>query len=132
MDEEKKLKGFLIDLREGSAEEVEFVDNLDTLYQLTNCDCIDITVRKVGQFEYDIVCDDEGLLKGRKIVTAFNAKTEPMLVGNLLFCNHDEEGGLASLSEEQIKCLKNHIGQYLYDDGEWVQMVKCVINMDYC
>lgn len=129
---EGKLKGFLIDLRDGTAKAVEFEDKLEELYKLTNCDCIDITMRKVGNFEYDIVCDDEGLLKDRKIPTACNEKNEPMLVGNLLFCNHDDEGGLASLSDEQLRDLESHVAHYMFDDGHWVQLVPIVTCMDYC
>lgn len=127
-----KIKGFLIDLRKGSAEVVEFEDKLETLYELTNCNCIDITMRKVGKFDYDIVCDDEGLQKQRKIPTAFNEKKEPMLVGNLLFCNHDDEGNLATLNDEQIEELKNHLGTYIYNDCDFVQQVQCIIGCEYC
>lgn len=129
---EKKLKGFLIDPINGTAGVVDFVDKLDVLYKLLNCDCIDITVRKVGKFEYYIVCDDEGLLKDKVIPTAFNENNEPALVGNLLFCNHDDEGNLASISDEQLQELERHLGQHVYKYGDSVRTVRCVVGMQFC
>lgn len=128
----EKLKGFLIDSINGTARVVDFVDKLDVLYKLLNCDCIDITVWKVGKFEYNIVLDDEVLLKDSKIFTAFNEINEPVLVGNLLFCNHDKSGNLMSISDEQIGDLRRHLCYYVYNDGDFVRTVPCVIGMQFC
>lgn len=126
---EKKLKGFLIDPINGTSGVVDFVDKLDVLYKLLNCDRIDITVRNVGKFEYDVVCDDEGLLRDKVIPTAFDENNEPVLVGNLLFCNHDDEGNLSSITDGQIEELERHIGQHVYKYGGSVLAARCVVGM---
>ena len=44
-----KITGWLIDLKNGKSGTVEFEDSLENLYQLCNCETIDITVRKPWQ-----------------------------------------------------------------------------------
>lgn len=78
--------------------------DLPELYRLLNCDCIDITSRKIGKHYYDIICDDDGLLKDSPTVTAIDVKTcRPMLVGNLLITKHNVEGENVGLTEKQVK-----------------------------
>lgn len=126
-----KITGWLIDLKNGKSCTVEFEDSLENLYQLCNCETIDITVRKIGRFEYDITCDDEGLLMENPIPTAFDSQRNPMLYGNLLLTNHDDEGSLTSLKEEQIADLKKHLGTYVLDDGESVTSTPCINDCEY-
>lgn len=126
-----KITGWLIDLKNGKSGTVEFEDSLENLYQLCNCKTIDITVRKIGMFEYDITCDDEGLLTENPIPTAFDSQRNPMLYGNLLLTNHDDEGSLTSLKEEQIADLKKHLGTYVLDDGESVTSTPCINDCEY-
>ena len=99
------MKAFLIDVENVEAKEIELEPDLDTLYKLVNCSTIDIVTRKVGDVLFDVVCDDEGLLKAPYRVSAIDSVGRPMLVGNLLFCHHDNEGNLTGLSENDIKTL---------------------------
>ena len=90
---------------------IEAVDaeGLQDYYRLIGCDTIDIVTRKIGGMWFDIVCDDEGLFKEPQKISAINDMGEPMLVGNLLFFNHDGEGNLLPLSD--LDC--NHIRKYI-------------------
>lgn len=104
------IRGFLVDVYgDRGAGVVTFVDNLQNIYNLLDVELIDVTERQIGKFTYDIVCDDEGLFKQDALPSAFNGKQEAQLVGNLLLVNHDEEGNFASLTDEQIEDLKEHL-----------------------
>ena len=59
------------------------VNGLQDYYRLIGCDCIEITNREIRGKRYDIICDDEGLLKAEPQVSAVNGRGEAMLVGNL-------------------------------------------------
>lgn len=101
------------------------VSTLDDIYTNLKCDCFDIATRKIGNTYYDIYCDDEGLLKENPIVSAINHNGRPMLVGNLLFAQHDEEGDTVGLKESEVKeILENTVKVILYS-GEKLDMIMC-------
>lgn len=124
------VKGVLVDVKNSEIKIITFEDKLEELYRLCDCQYIDITMRKIGEYEYDIVCDDEGLLKEGYIVSAIDKNQKPMLVGNLIFCNHDEEGNLASLKEEQIVNILKHTYVALNEKNEPLR--KVVGDLEYC
>lgn len=104
------MYGFLVDVEDPQMTRgVEIEDSLATYYNLLNCDCIDIVVRTIGGKEFDIVCDDEGLFKQFPRVSAVDEKSRPMLVGNLLFLHHNEEGEMTGLSEDDVEHLIKHL-----------------------
>ena len=103
------MKVLVLDTETASLDTREIEDDLDTFYSIIGCDCIDIPVRKIGGKYYDIICDDEGLLKSDTIVSAINENTwETMLVGNLIICNHDDEGNMVGLTDEDIEKIRQH------------------------
>lgn len=109
MKTDKKIKAFLVDAQGHSASVVEVEDDLPNLYDILHCDMIDITVASVGATSFDIVCDDEGLLKSDAITTALDYNLDPVLVGSLLFCHHDEDGHLTSITDEDVMTLTSHM-----------------------
>lgn len=128
------MKAFLIDVnadvKEG-ARVVECGNDLETLYKLCDCSTIEIPYRKIGDFWYDIVCDEEGIFRENYKASALDEKFNVALVGNLLFCNHDAEGDLVSLTDEQIENLKNHIHITCHFDGENQHLHNTVIGVKY-
>lgn len=126
------MKAFLIDVnadvKEG-ARVVECGNDLQTLYKLCDCSTIEIPYRKIGDFWYDIVCDEEGIFKEDYKSSALDENFKPALVGNLLFCNHDADGELASLTDEQIENLKKHIRITCHFDGENRHLYNTVIGV---
>jgi hypothetical protein len=68
---------------------------------------IDISYRKIGGRYFDIILDDEGLFKPGGKVTAITTEGEPVHVGNLVICNHDEKGHETGLSDDDIEHLLN-------------------------
>ena len=108
----KKIKGVLISIKKNGTNEVSVVevqDDLQAYYDILNCDCIDITERSINGNYYDIVCDDEGLLKNDFQVTAINYSGDIVLVGNLFICSHTNEGKMKSLNEKSIQSILDNI-----------------------
>ena len=64
--------------------------------------CIDIVSRRIKDTYFDIICDDEGLLKDNPRITAVDTEGNPMLVGNLIFSHTDENGETIGVTDEEI------------------------------
>lgn len=130
-----KITGFLVDVENSKVGVVQFEDELEEIYKILGVELIDVAVRKVGKYEYDIIADDEGLLKDSPKPSAFDSKLDVQLVGNLLFVNHDAEGNFDSLTNEQIEDLKKYVFGYDSsigtEDGDTVSR-PCVVGMEYC
>lgn len=104
------IKVFLLDVYENKTGVVEIDPNdLDAMYELIDCRCIDIVVRNVGDRQFDIVCDDEGLFHEPQMISAIDKTARPMLCGNLIFCHHDKDGNLTSITDDDVACLTEHM-----------------------
>lgn len=95
---ENKLLAFMVNNDSDKSGWVHVVDELDEFYRLIETDTIDIVHRRVGDAEYAIVCDDDGLLKGEPLVTALDSEYNPALVGTLIILRDGEDGALDSLT----------------------------------
>lgn len=105
----EKIKAYCVSVEKKSAEEVDIVPSLATYYELLACDCIDIVTRTVGGRTFDIICDDEALLKEPHHVSAVNHDMEPMLVGSLLFVHHDGEGNTTGITSDEAAFLGEYV-----------------------
>lgn len=100
------------------------ITELEDMYNHIKCDCIDITERKIGENYYDIIVDDEGLLKDYAIPSAIDKIThEVQLVGNLIVSKYDEEGELRDLTEKEIKEVTENIKQLVCFQCDYEQPV---------
>ena len=105
------MRGLLIDVWNDEIREVE-ASTLDEYYKLIGCDTIDIVYYKIGSRYYNIICDDEGLLKDSIRISAFDKQMHPILVGNLLiFGDTDENAEFTSLTDRDIIQIKERIGK---------------------
>lgn len=86
---------------------VDIEPKLSDYYKLLNCDTIDFTSRMINGKMFDIICDDEGLLKPHTISAGSVEHPDNILAGNLLFVQADEEGQTIGLSDEEIQHLKD-------------------------
>lgn len=101
------MKVLIFDEKKQVLIEKDIKNELDTFYNIIGCRCIDIARRKVGGKYFDIIVDDEGLLKDEPICTAVDAKTSDcMLFGTLIFTNTDNKGNTVGLSDEDIELIK--------------------------
>ena len=109
---EKKITGILIDTEANTAKAITLADTLDSYYTALHCTCIDIVSRTIGDSKkyFNIVCDDEGLLKGSPCISAVSDLGEPMLVGSLFITDFDPDTGeLVSLSDKELDYVLDHI-----------------------
>ena len=117
-----------------TVKEVE-CNELEDYYRHLHCDCFDIANRKVGNSRYDIFVDDIGLFAEDPLVSAVritdDAGYEPMLVGNLIFANHDSEGNTTDLTNEDIVNIKEHIIVAARSDSEGNMKLQAVVELDY-
>lgn len=116
------ITGVYVDKNGIRAMEVE--DTLDTWYDLLKCRMIDIVTRRIGENYYNIVCDDEGLLKDTNWISAATEDGRAMLVGNLFICKN-ESSELASISKEEAQEIIMNTAYYLDEDDNFVGCVVC-------
>ena len=113
MDKRNTIRGVLIDVVNNAVEVVEIGRSLQAYYNLLGCDTIDIVTRKVGDHLYQIVLDDEGLLKPDPVPSAFDSNDKPCLVGNLFVVGYEViDGELTSIDDNEIQQLMSHVGMY--------------------
>ena len=75
---------------------------LETYYKMLDCDYIDIVSISFNGRTYDVICDDEALLKSPPhTFTVINKNGQPMIAGNVLICN-TENGYEKSLTAGDI------------------------------
>lgn len=104
-----KIKAYLIDVAGGNSRVVEIENKLQDYYRELHCDLVDIQARKIGGKVFDIICDDEGLLKEDNKISAIDNLGAPMLVGNLLVvkCKDGAEIGLDESDVEHVReCIQ--------------------------
>lgn len=93
----------------GISKVLDIEDKLEVYYDLLECRVIDIVSRKIGDKYYDIICDDEGLLKDSIRISAMDKDDEPCLVGSIIICNFNKAGKEVALKEEDMKNIFDHI-----------------------
>lgn len=91
---------------------IDIEDKLKVFYELIGCRSIDIARRKIGNKYFDIICDDNGLLKTNHVTSAVDTQFREMMVGNLIVTKSDDEGNLIDLSDDEIKQILRHTKTY--------------------
>ena len=106
-----KIRAVFVDVYGSERAEVIWVKpELEEYYQLLQCHTIDMPMRNIGGKSFQIICDDEGLLKSDYRVSAFGKSThEPMLAGNILICQYDGKEDVVGLTEEETIFVMNHV-----------------------
>lgn len=108
---EKKMLTALQIKTNGEVHVIEMEQELDDYYKYTECDIIDIVFATIGKKNYDIIVDDEGLLKSEPIFTAFAQGSQTMLAGTIVVVGSNGRGGFKSLTANDIanitECIKD-------------------------
>lgn len=103
------MKALLLDTVEKTTKIVN-PEGLSDYYEMLRCRTIDIVTRKIGRKWYDIIVDDEGLLKEDPLISAIDDFGRVMLVGSLIICGvADDEGELTDLNANDIQYIKKRI-----------------------
>ena len=101
---------------------IDVEPTLTEMYRLIGCDCIDIIVRHVNEHPFNIVLDDEGLLKPNRI-TAVSVMsnifgTQEKLAGSMLVFGVDEEDDdLRGLTDEELLTIQRRMVDAIFMDG---------------
>ena len=77
-------------------------NEIEDFYRELDAQPFDIARRKIDGKMFDIFIDDMGLLRDKPKISAISKGFEPMLVGNLVFANHDSKGNTTSLTDEDM------------------------------
>ena len=115
------MRAFLIDSKTDECKTVDIEPSLDEYYRLIRCECIDITLRRICGRHYNIVVDDEGLLKpNRASALCVTEGIDEVLAGSLLIfgvnleeCDEDFQ----TLTDEDILGILSCIKQFEFNDG---------------
>ena len=124
--EHTPITGVLLDASRNTICKAVLDGTLDGYYNALECRCFDIVCRNISGRYFDIYCDDEGLFVEEPKVTAFSPDGEPMLVGNLFICLHDDEGNTVSLADEDIDRILRATRGVITQHG-----IRRVLVMDY-
>ncbi len=87
---------------------IDDTDKLNEYYRYLNCRCIDMATIDVDGHAYDVVCDDEALLR-QPLIPSLYISEEQVLFGNLAFVRNDEDGESVGLDREDMIRLLNYI-----------------------
>lgn len=104
-----KLTGIYVNAKDHTATPATIENKLQAYYDLLDVSTIDIVSRNIGGEYYDIICDDEALLKEKPVLSMIDTGCNPMLFGNLFIVKHDGEGNEISLKQADIKRI---LGNY--------------------
>lgn len=107
------MTGILISVYDNEVYEIDLDDKkpLDLAYTAMNCDLVDVVRNvKIGNGIYDILVDDEGLLKENNKPSAKCSNAEQVLFGSIIVLRSDDENGTwKSLSKRDIENINDNI-----------------------
>lgn len=126
-----KITGYFVDPENCIAEPRTIDKSLEGYYALLRCDTIDIPSRMIGNRRFDIIADDEGLLKAPSFVSAYDIDGNPMLVGPIFVVKFDGKEDVTSLTEEELDYVDLHreTGWSILD-GE-IHVTRALHGLDY-
>lgn len=87
---------------------IDDTNKLNEYYRYLDCRCIDMATIDVDGHAYDVICDDEALLR-QPLIPSLYISEERVFFGNLAFVKVDEEGGTVGLDREDLIRLLNFI-----------------------
>lgn len=125
------MKMLLVDVKNCVVKPVD-VNGLNDYYDLIGCRCIDIVNRQIGKRRFEIICDDEGLLVDKPIMSAVSYMGEPMLMGNLLIAGGEViDGDLTPITDVEIEYIKEFMFDVLDLNDENRVIVHKVVMMNW-
>lgn len=115
----------MLDVSRNELRETE-CNELQDFYRDLGAEIFDITRRKIGGKMYDIFVDDMGMFRENPIVSAISRDGKPMLVGNLIFANHNEAGETTDITMQDIaRIMSKTVRVHTVDNDETHLAVMC-------
>lgn len=103
------MKMLLLDVKNDKVEVVD-AKGLQDYYKHIGCEIIEVCYHYIGSRPYCIICDNEGLLKEERIVSARDIYFEPKLVGNLLICGDETiNEDFSPLTDDDVEYIKGWV-----------------------
>lgn len=87
---------------------IDDADKLNEYYRYLDCHCIDMATIDVDGHAYDVICDDEALLRQPHVPSLYISE-EQVFFGNLAFVKNDEDGSSVGLDREDMIRLLDFI-----------------------
>lgn len=118
------MRAYYINSETDEHEAIDIEPKLEEYYRLIGCRCVDFAVREISGRLYNIILDDEGLLKPNRVSAvsvwsnAFGAQEH--LAGNLLIFGVDEddfEHGCRSLTDDELLLIQSRMIDGIFADG---------------
>lgn len=118
------MKAYFINSETDEHKAIDIEPKLDEYYRLIGCRCVDFIVREIDGHPYNIILDDEGLLKPNRI-TAVSVHSDiwgnrEHLAGNILMFGvdpDDYEHGCKSLTDEELLQIQRRMIDGVFADG---------------
>lgn len=128
----KTITGYFVDPENSIAGPRTIEKSLEGYYALLRCDTIDIVSRQIGGERFDIICDDEGLLKDPVFISARGNGDCIMLVGPIFVVKFDGKDDVTSLSAEELDFVDLHSesGWFFKTDGS-VHVARTLYGVGY-
>ncbi|MBE6095100.1 MAG: hypothetical protein E7199_06500 [Schwartzia succinivorans] len=99
---------------------IDETDKLNEYYRYLNCRCIDMATIDVDGHAYDVVCDDEALLR-QPLIPSLYVSEEQVLFGNLVFARNNEDGESVGLEREDMIRLLDYIDRQKESLYRWTE-----------
>jgi len=124
-----KIKAYLVDVLNEKHGVVEIENKLEDYYREIQCRIIDIQRRKIGNKEFDFICDDEGLFQENAKISAIDNQGTPMFVGNLLIVNSCD-GETTTLTDEDVAHVAEHVQKLC--TRKYAEGYPMITQVEYC
>lgn len=119
---QERITAILIDTEKEIFGMVDIPNDLETFYKVLGCQCIDITQRRIGidsKKTFEIICDDESLLKESPKISAISSFGHVQLCGSILIVGPaDSEGNLTGLSAQDVNYILSKIHLLVTEKSE--------------
>lgn len=111
MSKKRTVHGWFLGVADGKpkCDLMEVEDELQTYYDLLDCDLIDIASVKIEGKRFEVVCDDEGKLKDDPQLSFMSAEGRYTICGNIFVCAVQSDGELRSLTESEVNIVRSRI-----------------------
>lgn len=124
MQKEERMRAYFINSETDEHEAIDIEPTLEEYYRLIGCRCVDFIMRDIDDTPYNIILDDEGLLKPNR-VTAVSVHSDiwgnqEHLAGNLLIFGVDPddfEHGCKSLTDNELLQIQCRMIDGIFADG---------------
>lgn len=101
-------------------------DDLRDFYEHIGCSCIDIVERRFNGVLFDVICDDEALLKNDiPLPTSYwsDGKGEEGLFGTLLLCHNDGNGNLTDARADDLLAVQQAYRRVMTNNGDFAYVL---------